>query len=172
MTTIKTWQDRTRESVQPNVAPYLTEEELSVIGTKQMQAEIAELRAAIQALPRMVERQAYHALAHECDEYKRRAEVAERTQQGDTCAQMRALCSACGGTGDVHSVDGEWRGSCDCPASQWKRDELDAKRYRWLRNTDPQPERWLDVCDDDHRIIDGKELDAAIDIALAARGEG
>lgn len=35
----------------------------------------------------------------------------------DVCAQMRALYSACGGTGDVHSIDGEWRGSCDCQAS-------------------------------------------------------
>lgn len=35
----------------------------------------------------------------------------------DVCAQMRALCSACGGTGDVTSVVGEWLGSCDCQAS-------------------------------------------------------
>lgn len=40
---------------------------------------------------------------------------------GNTCAEMRALCSACGGTGDVHSLDGEWRGSCDCEASVWSR---------------------------------------------------
>lgn len=39
----------------------------------------------------------------------------------DVCAEMRALCSACGGTGDVHSVTGEWRGSCDCEASAWSR---------------------------------------------------
>ncbi|OFJ47871.1 hypothetical protein BA896_001515 [Janthinobacterium lividum] len=32
----------------------------------------------------------------------------------DTCSEMRALCSACGGTGDVHSIDGEWRGQCTC----------------------------------------------------------
>ena len=32
----------------------------------------------------------------------------------DTCAEMRALCSACGGTGDVHGLDGEWRGQCTC----------------------------------------------------------
>lgn len=31
-----------------------------------------------------------------------------------TAAEMRALCSACGGTGDVHSIDGEWRGQCTC----------------------------------------------------------
>lgn len=32
----------------------------------------------------------------------------------DTCAQMRALCGACSGTGDVHGPDGEWRGQCTC----------------------------------------------------------
>lgn len=32
----------------------------------------------------------------------------------DTCAEMRALCSACGGTGDVHRADGEWLGECTC----------------------------------------------------------
>ncbi|OYO29198.1 hypothetical protein [Janthinobacterium sp. PC23-8] len=32
----------------------------------------------------------------------------------NTCAEMRALCSACGGTGDVHNIDGEWRGQCTC----------------------------------------------------------
>lgn len=30
------------------------------------------------------------------------------------CAEMRALCSACGGTGDMHGLDGEWRGQCTC----------------------------------------------------------
>lgn len=30
------------------------------------------------------------------------------------CAEMRALCSACGGTGDVHGLNGEWRGQCTC----------------------------------------------------------
>lgn len=32
----------------------------------------------------------------------------------DACAEMRALCNACGGTGDVHGLDGEWRGQCTC----------------------------------------------------------
>lgn len=36
------------------------------------------------------------------------------TGSAATCAEMRALCSACGGTGDVHSIDGEWRGQCTC----------------------------------------------------------
>jgi hypothetical protein len=29
---------------------------------------------------------------------------------------MRALCSACGGTGKVHRPDGEYIGDCDCAA--------------------------------------------------------
>lgn len=36
----------------------------------------------------------------------------------DTCAEMRALCSACGGTGDVHRPDGEYVGECDCAATK------------------------------------------------------
>lgn len=40
----------------------------------------------------------------------------------DTCAEMRALCSNCGGTGDIYSIDGEWRGRCDCAASAWSRE--------------------------------------------------
>lgn len=43
--------------------------------------------------------------------------AATTASASDVCAEMRALCSACGGTGDVHSIDGEWRGSCDCDAS-------------------------------------------------------
>lgn len=39
----------------------------------------------------------------------------------DVCAEMRALCPNCGGTGDVHSIDGEWRGACNCAASAWSR---------------------------------------------------
>jgi uncharacterized Zn finger protein (UPF0148 family) len=46
------------------------------------------------------------------------ASAAAKTEQApsDTCAEMRALCSSCGGTGDVHSLEGEWRGECNCPA--------------------------------------------------------
>lgn len=46
---------------------------------------------------------------------------ADRAQQGepvDVCAQMRALCSACGGTGDIHRPDGEYMGECDCAATK------------------------------------------------------
>ncbi|MDR0212864.1 MAG: hypothetical protein LBJ15_02530 [Comamonas sp.] len=27
-------------------------------------------------------------------------------------------CEYCDGTGDVHSLDGEWRGTCTCPAGK------------------------------------------------------
>lgn len=33
----------------------------------------------------------------------------------DRCAEMRAACQYCGGTGDIHRIDGEWVGICDCP---------------------------------------------------------
>lgn len=46
------------------------------------------------------------------------AAVLSNASKGDVCAQMRALCSACGGTGDVVSIDGEWRGTCNCEASR------------------------------------------------------
>ena len=39
----------------------------------------------------------------------------------DTCAEMRALCSACGGTGDVHRADGEYLGECTCIHGQAQR---------------------------------------------------
>lgn len=45
------------------------------------------------------------------------AAPAARAAQGDakgSCATMRALCSACGGTGNVHGLDGEWCGQCTC----------------------------------------------------------
>lgn len=32
--------------------------------------------------------------------------------------QPEQRCSNCDGTGDVHSIDGEWRGTCHCPAGQ------------------------------------------------------
>ncbi|MBR7634879.1 hypothetical protein [Janthinobacterium lividum] len=45
----------------------------------------------------------------------------------DTCAEMRALCSACGGTGDVHQADGEWLGECTCIHGQAQRRERQAQ---------------------------------------------
>ncbi|MGK5048792.1 hypothetical protein ACQ4WP_23285 [Janthinobacterium sp. GB4P2] len=45
----------------------------------------------------------------------------------DTCAEMRALCSACGGTGDVHRADGEWLGECTCIHALSQRQALQAE---------------------------------------------
>lgn len=70
-------------------------------------------------------------------------------------------CWNCGDTGDVHDIIGEWRGQCDCNAAklidvaaerdqlkaenealiaaaqalrdEWRKDQADAERYRWLR---------------------------------------
>lgn len=50
----------------------------------------------------------------------------------DTCAEMRALCSACGGTGDVHSIDGEWRGQCTCVHAWQMRAEKAEARVKEL----------------------------------------
>lgn len=36
----------------------------------------------------------------------------------DVCAEMRALCSSCGGTGDVTRVDGKWLGTCNCGSAK------------------------------------------------------
>ncbi|MGV8869328.1 MAG: hypothetical protein ACOH2S_20615 [Janthinobacterium svalbardensis] len=48
------------------------------------------------------------------------------TENVDVCAEMRALCSACGGAGDVHRADGEWLGECTCVHAQRQRQELQA----------------------------------------------
>lgn len=45
----------------------------------------------------------------------------------DTCAEMRALCSACGGTGEVHRADGEWMGECSCVHALSQRQALQAE---------------------------------------------
>lgn len=56
------------------------------------------------------------------------------TGSADTCSEMRALCSACGGTGDVHRADGEWLGQCTCihawqlRAEQAEADLVEAQR--------------------------------------------
>lgn len=49
-----------------------------------------------------------------------------------TCAEMRALCSACGGTGDVHRADGEWRGQCTCVHAWQQRAEKAEARVKEL----------------------------------------
>ncbi len=35
-----------------------------------------------------------------------------------TCEVQRAICGNCGGSGDVHRPDGEWLGTCPCPAGR------------------------------------------------------
>jgi len=53
---IKTWQDRVRDKVHSSFRDTLTDDELSIIGTKEMLAEIAELRARIESLAADAER--------------------------------------------------------------------------------------------------------------------
>lgn len=50
----------------------------------------------------------------------------------DTCTEMRALCSACGGTGDVHRADGEWLGECTCVHAWQQRAERAEARTKEL----------------------------------------
>lgn len=33
-------------------------------------------------------------------------------------AEQQKRCEYCDGTGDVHSLDGKWRGMCTCPAGK------------------------------------------------------
>lgn len=49
------------------------------------------------------------------------------TDNVDVCAEMRALCSACGGTGDVHRADGEWLGECNCIHARAQRQAIQAE---------------------------------------------
>ncbi|MDQ4625063.1 hypothetical protein [Janthinobacterium lividum] len=50
----------------------------------------------------------------------------------DTCTEMRALCSACGGNGDMHGLDGEWRGQCTCVHAWQQRAEKAEARLKEL----------------------------------------
>lgn len=47
-----------------------------------------------------------------------RAWQAALSQQGEV---VKSRCPYCDDTGDVHSIDGEWRGECDCGAAEFKR---------------------------------------------------
>ncbi|WP_290602373.1 hypothetical protein [Janthinobacterium sp.] len=58
------------------------------------------------------------------------AAPAPRPAAKDTCAEMRGLCSACGGTGDVHGLDGEWRGQCTCVHAWQQRAEKAEARVK------------------------------------------
>lgn len=54
---IKTWQQRTAERLRPGIAAQLSNSELSIIGTVDMLAEIAELRAALGATVQLADPQ-------------------------------------------------------------------------------------------------------------------
>lgn len=60
------------------------------------------------------------------------AAPAAQNDAKDACAEMRALCSACGGTGDVHGLDGEWRGQCTCVHAWQQRAEKAEARVKVL----------------------------------------
>lgn len=128
-TNIKTWQDRAQDEG-------IYEVVRAGQSTAHMQAEIAELRAALAATQADLEEWRFTNKVDELErklaqyeaqmlrmatcagEFARDACKAQAPSAPvDVCAEMRAICSACGGTGDVHSIDGEWRGSCDCQTS-------------------------------------------------------
>lgn len=63
-----------------------------------------------------------------------------------TCEAQRAICGNCGGSGDVHRTDGEWMGTCTCPAGQeaqgTQAEDERAVFERWAKERswfDPQP---------------------------------
>lgn len=55
------------------------------------------------------------------------AAVLVATENVDVCAEMRTLCSACGGAGDVHRADGEWLGECTCIHVRAQRQAIQAE---------------------------------------------
>lgn len=100
------------------------------------------------------------------------AAPAPRPAAKDTCAEMRALCSACGGTGDVHGLDGEWRGQCTCVHAWQQRAEkaeADLKQvneWRAAALTESQTlgELWASKVEQAEARV--KELQAELDIEL------
>ncbi len=90
----------------------------------------------------------------------------------DVCEEMRALCSACGGTGDVHGLDGEWRGQCTCVHAWQQRAEkaeADLKQvneWRAAALTESQTlgELWASKVEQAEARV--KELQAELDIEL------
>jgi hypothetical protein len=90
----------------------------------------------------------------------------------DTCAEMRALCSACGGTGDVHGLDGEWRGQCTCVhvwqqrAEKAEADLKQVNEWRAAALTESQTlgELWASKVEQAEARV--KELQAELDIEL------
>lgn len=100
------------------------------------------------------------------------AAPAPRPAAKDTCAEMRSLCSACGGTGDVHGLDGEWRGQCTCVHAWQQRAEkaeADLKQvneWRAAALTESQTlgELWASKVEQAEARV--KELQAELDIEL------
>lgn len=60
-------------------------------------------------------------------------------------------CPYCGDTGDVHSIDGQWRGTCTCEAGQQPAQaEQKADLVRWQRRHSNFDEgRWTDCSEED-----------------------
>lgn len=54
-------------------------------------------------------------------------------------------CPYCDDTGDVHSIDGEWRGRCTCPAGQYAPNTptAPAQDARWWSPPDSFAKNWL-----------------------------
>lgn len=46
----------------------------------------------------------------------RKADEAARARKWQEHSTEQRRCEYCDDTGDVHSIDGEWRGICVCPA--------------------------------------------------------
>ena len=103
---------------------------------------------------------------------REQAGIAAAPAAKDTCAEMRALCSACGGTGDVHGLDGEWRGQCTCVHAWQQRAEkaeADLKQvneWRAAALTESQTlgELWASKVEQAEARV--KELQAELDIEL------
>lgn len=83
-------------------------------------------------------------------------------------------CEYCDGTGDVHGLDGEWRGVCSCPAGEILRAPAqhldmvkDAERYRQVR----RGQHWS-VIDGIGDVLRGDGLDAKVDAIIAAEKGG
>lgn len=100
-------------------------------------AEIAELRAEVERLRDGLDDSALEYADAVNDAITLRAKLAEFT------------CPYCDGTGDVHSIDGEWRGECDCKASEPER------LRRELKCTEETVGK--------HGFLGGPTLDACID---------
>lgn len=95
--------------------------DLMVYGEDYAGAAIVEMRSSANFTPRerRIQNLDFIAAANPATVLSliAQARAAAPAQAPDVCAQMRALCSACGGTGEVHRPDGEYVGECDCAAA-------------------------------------------------------